>query len=99
MSGAWFRLAPARHAALSILADSLPYLRHGQTSRQDNAAAGRDTRRRSGSPLTDYPDASEPLHARLREAPQAELSGTPLTGSISDWAEQIEREGGTESPP
>ncbi|WP_287262996.1 hypothetical protein, partial [Mesorhizobium sp.] len=43
------------------------------------------------SPLTDFLDASEPLHKRgFAEAPQAELSGTPLTGSIADWADQIE---------
>ncbi|TIN13212.1 MAG: hypothetical protein E5Y59_14345, partial [Mesorhizobium sp.] len=37
------------------------------------------------SPLTDFLDASEPLHKRgFAEAPQAELSGTPLTGSIAD---------------
>ncbi|PDQ21649.1 excinuclease ABC subunit B [Mesorhizobium sanjuanii] len=45
------------------------------------------------SPLTDFLDASEPLHkGGFAEAPQAELSGTPLTGSIADWAEQIEQE-------
>ncbi|SIT56686.1 UvrABC system protein B [Mesorhizobium prunaredense] len=45
------------------------------------------------SPLTDFLDASEPLHKRgFAEAPQAELSGTPVTGSIADWAEQIEQE-------
>ncbi|MGX7874263.1 excinuclease ABC subunit UvrB [Mesorhizobium sp. ORM6] len=45
------------------------------------------------SPLTDFLDASEPLHkGGFAEMPQPELSGTPLTGSISDWAEQIEQE-------
>jgi excinuclease ABC subunit B len=45
------------------------------------------------SPLTDFLDASEPLHkGGFAEAPQAEFSGTPLTGSIADWAEQIEQE-------
>ncbi|MEI9412538.1 excinuclease ABC subunit UvrB [Mesorhizobium salmacidum] len=45
------------------------------------------------SPLTDFLDASEPLHkSGFAEMPQAELSGTPLTGSIADWAEQIEQE-------
>ncbi|MBB6411703.1 excinuclease ABC subunit UvrB [Mesorhizobium sangaii] len=45
------------------------------------------------SPLTDFLDASEPLHkGGFAEMPQAELSGTPLTGSIVDWAEQIEQE-------
>ncbi|MCB1465611.1 MAG: DEAD/DEAH box helicase family protein, partial [Rhizobiaceae bacterium] len=58
----------------------------------------REPRRKRGSPLTDYQDASEPLHrAGLGEAPQSELTGTPLSGSVADWAEQIsleaEREG------
>ena len=45
------------------------------------------------SPLTDFLDASEPLHgAGFEEAPQAEFTGTPLSGSVSDWAEQISRE-------
>jgi excinuclease ABC subunit B len=30
--------------------------------------------------------------AGFEEAPQPELTGTPLTGSISDWAAQLERE-------
>jgi len=47
--------------------------------------------RKRSSPLTDFHDASEPLHG-FGEAPQAELSGVPLSGSISDWAEQISRE-------
>ncbi|MGS1093834.1 excinuclease ABC subunit UvrB [Aquamicrobium terrae] len=46
------------------------------------------------SPLTDFMDASEPLHkGGFAEAPQPPLSGTALSGSISDWAEQISREG------
>ncbi|MBZ9962326.1 excinuclease ABC subunit UvrB [Mesorhizobium sp. BR1-1-2] len=45
------------------------------------------------SPLTDFLDASEPLHkGGFAEMPQPELSGTPLTGSVADWAEQIEQE-------
>lgn len=45
------------------------------------------------SPLTDFLDASQPLHkGGFAEAPQAEFSGAPLTGSIADWAEQIEQE-------
>ncbi|WP_095090888.1 excinuclease ABC subunit UvrB [Mesorhizobium sophorae] len=45
------------------------------------------------SPLTDFLDASEPLHkGGFAEMPQAELSGTPLAGSIADWAEQIKQE-------
>ncbi|RFC67517.1 MULTISPECIES: excinuclease ABC subunit UvrB [Mesorhizobium] len=52
-----------------------------------NAAAPR----KRGSPLTDYSDASEPLYG-FGEAPQSELTGTPLKGPVSGWAEQIERE-------
>src|SRR3954452_15649881 len=45
------------------------------------------------SPLTDFLDASEPLHrGGFAEAPQADFTGTPLSGSIADWAEQIEQE-------
>ncbi|MFB9979749.1 excinuclease ABC subunit UvrB [Mesorhizobium kowhaii] len=57
------------------------------TANDDRAAPKRR------SPLTDFLDASEPLHKDgFAEMPQAELSGTPLTGSIADWAEQIEQE-------
>jgi excinuclease ABC subunit B len=49
--------------------------------------------RRRRSPLLDYSDASEALEPKgFGEAPQAEFSGAPLTGSVSDWAEQIARE-------
>ncbi|TIS56793.1 excinuclease ABC subunit UvrB [Mesorhizobium sp.] len=52
------------------------------------------------SPLTDFLDASEPLHkGGFAEAPQAEFSGEPLTGSIADWAEQIEQEAEKEGRP
>ncbi|UCI09393.1 excinuclease ABC subunit UvrB [Mesorhizobium sp. B1-1-8] len=45
------------------------------------------------SPLTEFLDAAEPLEPKgFSEAPQSEFSGAPLTGSISDWAGQIERE-------
>ncbi|AZO74245.1 MULTISPECIES: excinuclease ABC subunit UvrB [unclassified Mesorhizobium] len=45
------------------------------------------------SPLTEFLDAAEPLKpGGFAEAPQSEFSGAPLTGSISDWAGQIERE-------
>jgi excinuclease ABC subunit B len=48
---------------------------------------------RRGNGVTDYLDASQPLHrGSFEEAPQPALSGAPLTGSLSDWAEQIERE-------
>ncbi|RUY15216.1 hypothetical protein, partial [Mesorhizobium sp. M7A.F.Ca.CA.004.12.1.1] len=57
------------------------------TANDDRAAPKRR------SPLTDFLDASEPLHrGGFAEMPQPELSGTPLTGSIADWAEQIEQE-------
>lgn len=57
------------------------------TADEDRAAPKRR------SPLTDFLDASEPLHkGGFAEMPQADLSGTPLIGSISDWAEQIEQE-------
>ncbi|EZQ13366.1 excinuclease ABC subunit UvrB [Aquamicrobium defluvii] len=53
---------------------------------------------RRRSPLTDFMDASEPLHkGGFAEAPQPELSGMPLSGSISDWAGQISREAEQES--
>ncbi|MDX8456137.1 excinuclease ABC subunit UvrB [Mesorhizobium sp. VK9D] len=45
------------------------------------------------SPLTEFLDAAEPSQpGGFSEAPQADFSGAPLTGSISDWAGQIERE-------
>jgi len=45
------------------------------------------------SPLTEFLDAAEPLDpGGFAEAPQADFSGAPLTGSIADWAGQIERE-------
>ncbi|MER8632488.1 excinuclease ABC subunit UvrB [Mesorhizobium opportunistum] len=57
------------------------------TANDDRAAPKRR------SPLTDFLDAFEPLHkGGFAEMPQPELSGTPLTGSIADWAEQIEQE-------
>jgi excinuclease ABC subunit B len=57
------------------------------------AAAGSSSYRKRGSPLTDYLDASEPLERKgFSEAPQAALSGRPLSGSISDWAQEISRE-------
>ncbi len=55
--------------------------------------------RKRGNPLTDYLDASEPLHrGGFEEAPQAPLSGTPLSGSVSQWAEEIAREAEPDSP-
>ncbi|TPK91363.1 excinuclease ABC subunit UvrB [Mesorhizobium sp. B2-4-17] len=64
-----------------------PDKRTPPTANDDRAAPKRR------SPLTDFLDASEPLHkGGFAEMPQPELSGTLLTGSISDWAEQIEQE-------
>ncbi|MCW2525106.1 MAG: box helicase [Frankiales bacterium] len=83
------------HRALSISPDSShirdmarsPDKKTPQTASDDRAAPKRR------SPLTDFMDASEPLHrGGFAEMPQPELSGTPLTGSIADWAEQIEQE-------
>jgi excinuclease ABC subunit B len=52
---------------------------------------------RRRSTMTDFHDASEPLDRKgFAEAPQAEFSGMPLSGSIADWAEQIEREAESE---
>src|SRR4051794_23963040 len=56
-------------------------------------------RQRRG-PLTDCPGAAEPLESGgFGEQPQRELTGTPLTGSVSDWAEQIAREAEREGRP
>ncbi|TSE13167.1 excinuclease ABC subunit UvrB [Mesorhizobium intechi] len=64
-----------------------PDKRTPPTANDDRAAPKRR------SPLTDFLDASEPLRkGGFAEMPQPELSGTPLTGSIADWAEQIEQE-------
>ncbi|WP_019171343.1 excinuclease ABC subunit UvrB [Pseudaminobacter salicylatoxidans] len=58
-------------------------------------AAARDDRPAKGmrrSALTDFLDAAEPLERKgFSEAPQAGLSGTPLSGSISDWGDEIAR--------
>jgi excinuclease ABC subunit B len=63
-------------------------------------ASGSAFYRKRGNPLTDYLDASVPPERKgFGEAPQAELSGTPLSGSISDWAEQIEKEAEKQSRP
>jgi excinuclease ABC subunit B len=62
-----------------------------KTSRDDRGSAKESPRKRS-SPLTDYHDASEPLHQGFGEAPQAEFTGAPLSGSVADWAAQIARE-------
>ncbi len=60
------------------------------------ARAAGDTHYGKGArkgPLTEFLDASEPLHpGGFEEAPQRSLAGVPLTGSVSNWAEQIELE-------
>ncbi|TGQ16659.1 MULTISPECIES: excinuclease ABC subunit UvrB [unclassified Mesorhizobium] len=59
----------------------------------DKKTPSQDGAPKRRSPLTDFLDAAEPLNpGGFAEAPQAEFSGAPLTGSISDWAGQIERE-------
>jgi excinuclease ABC subunit B len=69
-----------------------------KTSRDDRGSA-KDSPRKRSSPLTDYHDASEPLHPGFGEAPQAEFAGAPLKGSVSDWAAQIAREAEQEARP
>ena len=55
--------------------------------------------RRPGA-RTDRLDPSGPGEPQgLSEAPQAAFSGAPLTGSISDWAEQIAREADNDAAP
>jgi excinuclease ABC subunit B len=58
--------------------------------------------RKRGSPLTDYLDAAVPLErGGFEEAPQPALSGKPVSGSISSWADEIAREAEaqSEAPP
>ncbi|MBX3570074.1 MAG: excinuclease ABC subunit UvrB [Rhizobiaceae bacterium] len=64
-----------------------------RSPQKSSPAAGDGSYRRRGNPLTDYLDASEPLHrGGFDEAPQPELTGTPLKGSIAGWAEEIARQ-------
>ncbi|MBZ9843237.1 excinuclease ABC subunit UvrB [Mesorhizobium sp. CA5] len=59
----------------------------------DKKTPSQDGAPKRRSPLTEFLDAAEPLEpGGFAEAPQADFSGAPLTGSISDWAGQIERE-------
>ena len=68
-----------------------------KTSR--SAQNDRSAPRKRGNVVTDYLDASDPLHrGGFAEAPQAEFTGAPLSGSISDWAEQVSREAENASP-
>jgi excinuclease ABC subunit B len=80
-------------AGLFFPADSTHIRTMARFPEKKPPAAKDDGYRKRGNPLTDYLDASEPLHRDgFEEAPQPELSGTPLSGSVSDWAEQIARE-------
>jgi excinuclease ABC subunit B len=64
------------------------------------AADGSASYRKRGNPLTDYLDAAIPLERPgFGEAPQPALSGAPLSGSIADWAEQIEKEAEKQARP
>ena len=58
-----------------------------QAARGERRPASRKTM------ITDFLDASEPLRpGGFEEAPQAPFEGTPLSGPVSGWAEQIARE-------
>ena len=73
-----------------------------KSSDKKTSASAPDDRaqpRKRGNGVTDFVDASEPLHrGGFNEAPQAEFAGAPLSGSISDWAEQISREAEKATP-
>lgn len=57
-------------------------------------------KRQRRGPLTDFLDAAEPLETGgFAEQPQRDLAGTPLTGPVSDWAEQIAREAERDGRP
>ncbi len=54
--------------------------------------------RKRGSTMTDFHGASEPLEPNgFGEAPQNELSGAPLSGSVSDWVRDLEKQAEAES--
>ena len=89
--------------ALSIWADSThipamaksPEKKTSPEAKEDGFGA-----RKRRSPLTDYLDASEPLErGGFSETSQADLTGTPLTGSVSEWADQIAREAEQQPKP
>ncbi len=72
-------------------------------SPEKKPAQADDVERRSAMPaastrprktmITDFLDASEPLKpGGFEEAPQTPFEGAPLSGPVSGWAEQIERE-------
>ena len=59
----------------------------------EKKSPSQDGYRKRGNPLTDYLDAAVPLErGGFSEAPQPELSGKPLSGSIADWADEIAKE-------
>ena len=76
-------------------------------SPEKKPAQADDAERRSAMPaastrprktmITDFLDASEPLKpGGFEEAPQTPFEGAPLSGPVSGWAEQIEREAESE---
>src|SRR4051794_33766401 len=71
-------------------------IRMAKSPGKNTAAKAEDEsfgKRQRRSPLTDFLDAAEPLdRGGFTEQPQPELTGTPLTGPVSDWAEQIARD-------
>ncbi len=70
------------------------------SEKKSPAADGAASYRKRGNPLTDYLDAAIPLErGGFSEAPQAQLSGQPLSGSIADWADQIEKEAERQAKP
>ena len=78
-----------RHLTLSIFIERAHIPAMSKTPAKKTAAG---VRSRKG-PLTEFLDASENAAASgLGEMPQPALSGAPLKGSISDWAEEIARE-------
>jgi excinuclease ABC subunit B len=84
------------HPPLSISPDFSHILAMAKSPDRKSPSPAEDKRvapRKRGNAVTDYLDASEPLERKgFAEAAQAEFTGAPLTGSISDWAEQISRE-------
>ncbi len=95
---------PFIYLSLFISPDShhIPVMAKSPDKKSPREAAARDDRPAKGvrrSALTDFMDAAEPLERKgFSEAPQAEFTGAPLTGSISDWAEQISKEAERISP-
>jgi excinuclease ABC subunit B len=92
-------MAKARGSSTSTLSiRGLPahICRMAKSPAKKNAAKADEQafgKRRRRSPLTDYLDASEPRDRNgFSEAPQAQFSGAPLSGPVSDWAERIARE-------